>query len=92
MARLLMQRVTWRSMTLIFAESGLLLVSVMAGAYLALGERVLDPAAHAWSKALLFAVICQLCLYYGDLYDLRIVTDRQALFVRLLQRVKPILS
>jgi sugar transferase (PEP-CTERM system associated) len=34
---------------------------------------------------LLVAVVCQLCLYYSDLYDFRIVSDRRELFVRLTQ-------
>ncbi len=36
-------------------------------------------------KALAIAVGCQACLYYADLYDLRIVADRRELFVRTLQ-------
>jgi sugar transferase (PEP-CTERM system associated) len=38
-----------------------------------------------WWKAALVAAVCQLCLYYSDLYDLRIVADRRELFVRALQ-------
>ncbi len=36
-------------------------------------------------KALVIAIGCQACLYYADLYDLRIVADRRELFVRTLQ-------
>jgi sugar transferase (PEP-CTERM system associated) len=37
------------------------------------------------SKALLITGICQLCLYYCDLYDLRAAGDRREVLVRLFQ-------
>jgi hypothetical protein len=37
------------------------------------------------AKTLLLAGITQACLYYADLYDLRVVSDRRELFIRLLQ-------
>jgi sugar transferase (PEP-CTERM system associated) len=37
------------------------------------------------AKALLIAFLCQLSLYYHDLYDLQIVKDSREFFVRLLQ-------
>ncbi len=36
-------------------------------------------------KTLLIAGVCQICLYYAELYDLRIVSDRRELFVRIVQ-------
>jgi len=36
-------------------------------------------------RALLITGSCQLCLYYADLYDLRVVTNRNELLVRTLQ-------
>src|SRR5947208_2774914 len=36
-------------------------------------------------KVITITLICQLCLYFHDLYDLRIVKDSRELFVRLLQ-------
>ena len=36
-------------------------------------------------KALLIAAVSQICLYYADLYDLRLVSDRRELFVRIVQ-------
>jgi sugar transferase (PEP-CTERM system associated) len=36
-------------------------------------------------KALVIAAACQFCLYYADLYDLRVVADHRELFVRTLQ-------
>src|SRR6187397_971365 len=36
-------------------------------------------------KALLATTICQLCLYYADIYDLRTVGSRSEVFFRLIQ-------
>jgi len=75
-----------RSITLIVCETTLIVFAVVAAAYLRLG-----PAAWAvltredgLQKALLIAVVAQVCLYYADLYDLSKLTDRRELFVRLL--------
>jgi sugar transferase (PEP-CTERM system associated) len=57
---------------------------VVCGAFLRLGRDSLDLIANEnlLSKGLLIAVVCQLNLYFADLYDLRIVSDRRELFVR----------
>ncbi len=82
-----LQRLTWRSALLISFESLLLLGTILTAAWLRLGSDVLErdmlPALVA--KAGLVAGICQLCLYYAELYDFRIVADRRELFVRILQ-------
>ena len=36
-------------------------------------------------RAGVVASICQLCLFFADMYDLRLVADRRELFVRLLR-------
>ena len=36
-------------------------------------------------KALIIALLCQMCLYYAELYDFRVLRDRRELVVRLLQ-------
>ena len=36
-------------------------------------------------KTLLVAAVTQACLYYSDLYDLRLVSDRRELFIRIVQ-------
>ena len=80
-----MQRVTWRSILLVAAESAFIVGSVSASVYIRFGEWPSDVTNHLILKALLIAGVCQACLYYGDLYDLRIVSDQRELFVRLLQ-------
>jgi sugar transferase (PEP-CTERM system associated) len=86
MSKLLMQRVTWRVMALIGFESVLILSAVLLGTYLRLGARPFQQgAAHLALKGLLIAAVCQLCLYYGDLYNSRVGGDRRELYVRILR-------
>jgi sugar transferase (PEP-CTERM system associated) len=76
-----------RPSALIAFETVLIITAIATSAYLQLGL--------AWSsfffengglgKALLITAICQLSLYYCDLYDLRTSSDRRDVFVRLLQ-------
>ena len=37
------------------------------------------------SKALFVAAVCQTAFYLGDLYNLRIVSDRREMFIRMVQ-------
>ncbi len=87
MSKLLMQRVTWRVMTLIGFESVLILSAVLLGVYLRLGGHAFEEGEshHLVLKGLLIAAVCQLCLYYGDLYDSRVGGDRRELYVRTLR-------
>jgi sugar transferase (PEP-CTERM system associated) len=70
MAKGLIQTANVRSTTLIVSESALILAAVCGSTYLVLG----GPAWPALMldllpKAILITSVCQLCLYYGDLYD-----------------------
>jgi sugar transferase (PEP-CTERM system associated) len=86
MSKLLMQRVTWRVMALIGFESVLIMSAVLMGTYLRLGARPFVQGASSLAlKGLLIAGVCQLCLYYGDLYNSRIGGDRRELYVRTLR-------
>jgi sugar transferase (PEP-CTERM system associated) len=81
-----MQRVTWRVMALIGFESVLIMSAVLMGTYLRLGARpFIQGGASVALKGLLIAGVCQLCLYYGDLYNSRIGGDRRELYVRTLR-------
>ena len=84
--RVLALRLSWRSTLLIVFETALILGAVAAAAYIRLGtgalESLFDNAEMA--KALLVAAVAQLCLYYADLYDVRLMADRRELFVRIL--------
>jgi len=86
MGKGLLQPVTWRSGTLVLCESSLIVAAVIGGVYLVLGPEawLMVVREGVLPKALLIAYICQLCLYYEDLYDdPRLAADRTELLVRL---------
>ncbi len=87
MAKILRHRVSWRMLLLIGCESALIVEAVVFAAWIRLQDAAWDLMAnqHGWWKAALIAAVCQMCLYYSDLYDLRVVADRRELFVRALQ-------
>jgi sugar transferase (PEP-CTERM system associated) len=80
---------SWRPIVLVIGETILLLVAVLAGTYVRLGEYgvTLLWTTDGVLKALVIVVVCQGCLYYADLYDLRGNVDPIDLAVRLIQAV-----
>jgi sugar transferase (PEP-CTERM system associated) len=79
--------ITRRCVTLIVCETLLIVAAVSAGSWLLLG-------AEAWplllvrgglAKAFLIAAVCQVCLYYADMYEPRSHHDRRELFVGIVQ-------
>jgi lipopolysaccharide/colanic/teichoic acid biosynthesis glycosyltransferase len=76
-----------RTVLLVVSEAGLILGAVVLAVWVRLGRDALDALLDEYGllKALLITGSCQFCLYYADLYDLRIVADRRELFVRTLQ-------
>jgi sugar transferase (PEP-CTERM system associated) len=82
-----LQRLTWRSGLLISFETVLLLGTILGAARIRLGPGALagDEFPALFWKAVLIAGVCQVCLYYAELYDLRVVADRRELFIRILQ-------
>jgi sugar transferase (PEP-CTERM system associated) len=85
--RIFAQRLTVRAAALIVFETVLILTGVGVAAYLRLGDWtwLILPEEGGLQKALLVAAVCQLCFYYTDLYDLRVLADRRELFVRIVQ-------
>ncbi len=78
---------SFRTLVLIGCEAGLILGAILLAVALRMGRTMLDVMLeeHGLWKALLITASCQFCLYYADLYDLRVVSDRRELFVRTLQ-------
>jgi len=78
---------TLRALLLIVLEALLILGAITLAAYVRLNEEAwLELTAESLLiRATLVAVVCQMCLYYADLYDLRLVADRRELIVRLLR-------
>jgi sugar transferase (PEP-CTERM system associated) len=77
-----MQRITWRLAALLVTEALLIVGAVLLSAYVRTG---MPLTTYQTAKAFLIAVVCQICLYYAELYDFRILSDRREVFVRLLQ-------
>jgi sugar transferase (PEP-CTERM system associated) len=86
MNRVLALRLRTRKLTLVACETALIVLAVVAAAYLRLGESamVLLALEGGLVKTLLIAAVAQTCLYYADLYDLRLLNDRRELFIRVL--------
>ena len=85
MKAILFRGVSWRSVALIVCEAIVILGAVYFAAYVRLGGDGLAWTEGILPKALLVAAVTQLCMYFGDLYDFRVLTDRQELFVRSVQ-------
>src|SRR3954454_22212391 len=73
--------VSTRSLTVFTGELLLIFGSVALAALL---QNTPDLPSNLWKIALV-TVICQLCLYYNDFYDLTLVHSNRELVVRLLQ-------
>ena len=75
--------VSTRGLTVFAAELCLIFGSVALAAGL---QDTPDLGANVW-KIGLVTIVCQLCLYYNDFYDLTLVQSTRELVVRLLQAV-----
>jgi sugar transferase (PEP-CTERM system associated) len=75
--------VSIRSLTVFAGELFLIFGSVALAASLQSGADVADSV---WKIALI-TLVCQLCLYYNDFYDLTLVQSSRELIIRLLQAV-----
>src|SRR5690348_15321127 len=73
--------VSTRSLTIFAGELLLIFGSVALAASI---QNTPDLLANLWKIALV-TLICQLCLYYNDFYDLTVVHSSRELIVRLLQ-------
>jgi sugar transferase (PEP-CTERM system associated) len=78
---------TWRSVVLVAGDTVVLFGCVLAATYFRVGDYTwtLLGDGTAPFKALLIVAICQLCLHYADMYDMRGATALSDLVLRLLQ-------
>lgn len=83
-----MQRITLRSATFVVLEGLLIVGAAIVALYVRMGEDAgpLMADGGVW-KLVLIAAVTQACLYYADLYNQRLVTDRREFFIRVLQAV-----
>lgn len=74
-----------RNAIFVFGEGILILFSVIVACWIILEDNTFRFESHLISKALLITLTCQLCLYYNDLYNLKITDKLNELGVRLIQ-------
>ena len=76
---------TWRSFVLVAGETVLLVSAVAISSILIGGSQAWDLVTDdtAVFRVLLIVLVCQLCLHYADLYDLRTMTTKRDLAERL---------
>ncbi|KJS32196.1 MAG: capsular biosynthesis protein CpsE [Desulfatitalea sp. BRH_c12] len=85
MLRLFKQYYPIRNALFVLGEGCIIFLSVIAACWIILGEKILQAEISLFMKALLITFSCQLCLYYNDLYDLKITSTFSELGIRLLQ-------
>jgi sugar transferase (PEP-CTERM system associated) len=78
---------TWRSLVLIAGETCLILSAVTISSYMRIGHATWDMLStpSGLLRIFLIPMVCQICLHYADLYDLRSIVDIPDLLVRLFQ-------
>jgi sugar transferase (PEP-CTERM system associated) len=89
MVRLLGQYIPIKTVILVVTESGLIVFSIMLAAWIRLGSA--SDAAWYLTRPYTIAqvatvlLICWVCFYYNEMYDLQTVSRRAELVVRLMQ-------
>lgn len=85
MLRLFKQYYPIRNAIFVLGEGLIIFLSVIIACRLIMGGAGLQVELGLLMKALLITVACQVCLYYNDLYDLKITDTFVELGIRLLQ-------
>jgi sugar transferase (PEP-CTERM system associated) len=85
MLRIFKKNYPIRNVFFVIGEGIFIYVSLMLASVIILGPHSLQMDRWLFLKILLITTICQTCLYYNDLYDLRITDTLTELGIRLLQ-------
>ena len=85
MLRLFKQYYPVRNALFVVGEGLFIFVSVIIASWLLIGNDFILTDRNLILKTVLIASVCQLCLYYNDLYDLNVTNTYQELFIRLMQ-------
>lgn len=81
----ILRNVPRRAIALIVCEGLVILGAVTLAAHVRLEDVKFTGSDGILGRALLVAVVTQLCMYFGDLYDFKTLGDRRELFVRSVQ-------
>src|SRR5215831_6902715 len=87
MIKVLNQYFPGRLFVLLLTENVLILLGIWAAVAYNTGSLTLTLLGHpqVFGKIFLVTVVCQICLYYGDIYDLRSIGSRVEVLFRVLQ-------
>ena len=85
MLRLFKQYYPIRNAIFVLGEGLFIFLSVIIACWLLIGGVSLRVQSWLIVKVLLITIICQICLYYNDLYDLKITDTFSELGIRLMQ-------
>src|SRR5438270_870044 len=87
MIKVLNQYFAGRLFVLLVTENMLILLGIWAGVSYQMSGRSMSVLAYPalFGKAFLVTVICQVCLYYADIYDLRTISSRIEVLMRVMQ-------
>jgi sugar transferase (PEP-CTERM system associated) len=87
MIKVLNQYFPGRLFVLLVTENMLILIGIFAAIWYQVGDVRLGLVAYpvVLGKALVITLVCQGCLYYADVYDLRNIGSRLEVFLRVLQ-------
>src|SRR3954464_6234211 len=87
MIKVLNQYFPGRLVVLLVTENLLILLGIWAAISYHVGSANIEIMAYPvlLGKAFLITVICQVCLYYADIYDLRSIGSKLEVFMRVLQ-------
>jgi sugar transferase (PEP-CTERM system associated) len=87
MAGFFAHRLSGRTLALVACESVLITGALYLAAWARLGADawLAMTTTGGWPRVVPIVLVCFVCLYYADLYDLHLIADRRELFVRALQ-------
>ena len=85
MLRLFKQYYPVRNAIFVVGEALFIFLSVLIASFLMIGSESFSTDHGLIPKTLLICAVCQLCLYYNDLYDMNVADSFHELFTRLLQ-------
>ena len=74
-----------RNIFFVAGEGIFIFISVLLASLIILGQESLVPDRQLLMKVFLITSVCQACLYFNDLYDLKITNSFHELGIRLLQ-------
>ena len=74
-----------RNVFFVIGEGLFIFLSVFLSSLIILGPELLNHNPYLIFKILLIAIVCQICLYYNDLYDIKFSENFKDLGLRLLQ-------